>query len=266
MRKSYLKWSGGKSRILDDVLGALPAKMGRFFDPFGGSGVVALNVKAEQIIMGDMNSDLIECHGAVAMYPNQVLEFLEPMFEAGRESYYDKRTEFRKGGQTPAYRAALFIYLNRHGFNGMCRYNLKGEFNVPVGKGSIYLPEQEIFDFGVHMAGADVGCADFSKIMAHAGKGDTVYCDPPYIPTKATLNDINYTGEVFDYSHQVRLKEAALEARDRGATVLISNHDIPVTRELYKDATRAIALDAHRSISSNAATRGKVGELIAIYK
>ena len=265
MNKSYLKWAGGKGRILDDVLATFPTYIDTFYEPFVGSGTVALNVQAKEKLLSDFNPDLINCHKQVRDVPDKVLVELDQLYKQGRDDYYLLRDEFNRTSQGVR-KAALFIYLNKHGFNGMCRYNAKGNFNIPVGKSkTINFPKKEILEFSKWLGSAKFAAIDFATSMDLAGKDDVVYCDPPYVPASVTLSDINYTGNGFPLKEQQRLVEAAESAKTRGAKVIISNHDTDVTRDLYKGADKILKVEAWRSISSKNDTRGKVGELLAIY-
>ena len=267
MHKSYLKWVGSKSRILDELLATFPKDINIYFEPFLGSGSVALNVNAKQKILSDVNPDIINCHNAVKDDPEYIIETLEPMYAMGRDEYYVLRNEFNCIDQSK-YKAALFIYLNKHGFNGMCRYNKKDVFNVPVGKGvSVHFPKDEIRAFGTNIGSkVQIGCSSFERVMRFAGKEDLIYCDPPYVPASVTKSNINYSGELFTFDHHKKLVNSALLAQSKGATVIISNHDLEITRELYSDADEIVSVEAHRSVSSTNETRGKVQELIAIYR
>ena len=264
MNKSYLKWAGGKSRILEDVLAIFPTGE-RFLEPFAGSCTVTLNANYPVKISNDINRDLMHCHHDCYDHPEELLEILSELYELGRESYYDLRDEFNENLTHSVRRSAIFIYMNKHGFNGMCRYNSSGVFNIPVGKSkTIHFPKEEILNFKKDIGNTKFLNTSFEEVLDEARSGDVVYCDPPYVPASVTKSDINYTGGGFPYELQVLLKDKAIEAVARGATVIISNHDLEVTRGLYEEADEIISIEAFRSISSG--KRGNVSELIAIYK
>lgn len=264
MNKSYLKWAGGKSRILEDVLKTFP-EGDRFIEPFAGSCTVTLNVRFPVKIVNDINGDLMRCHLDCYSKPEEVLSILSELYDLGRDSYYDLRTEFNTNRTPSVRRSAIFIYMNKHGFNGMCRYNSDGIFNIPVGKSkTIHFPQEEITDFKNQIGNTIFRNEPFEKLLDEAKLGDVVYCDPPYVPASATKSDIDYTGEGFPFELQVLLKDKAIEASKRGATVIISNHDLEITRDLYEEADEIISVEAFRSISRG--KRGNVNELLAIYK
>lgn len=284
MNRSYLKYAGSKSRILPRISEILMdcsdeyklngGELKTLVEPFFGSGVVAMNVPHGLGIYNDSNKDLIDCHRAIIQNSDRVIELCEELWVGGRDTYYKNRERFRNPvrGDSIFIRAALFIYLNRFGFNGMVRYNLSGQFNVPVGKPSgdspPLIPHGTIKYFSKNINLSELNCYDFEEVMVNSilcGTNATIYCDPPYVNLEKT-GEIKYTKGGFNLEEQKRLANTAEKCRDMGARVLVSNHDLPVTRELYKNATRIVEIEAFRSISSKSATRGKAKELVAIYE
>lgn len=279
----YLKYAGSKSRILPEIIDLLldtpdqykcDGKLKKFVEPFFGSGVVGMNVPAHERVFNDYNIDILLCHKAVIQNPERVIELCEKLWELGYGGYYEVRENFRnlKNNQSIFVRASMFIYLNRFGFNGMVRYNKNGGFNVPVGKQSgnsiPSIPKSEIMDFGNHINLTSLckGNHDFGVVMdLNASNKTTIYCDPPYLNLDGK-GEIRYTDGGFMMDAQERLAESAEIARNKGSRVLISNHDLPITREIYRNATRIVEIEAFRSISSKGKTRGKAKEIVAIYE
>jgi DNA adenine methylase len=180
------------------------------------------------------------------------------------EKYYEFRDEFNrsKAGER---RAALFVYLNRHCFNGLCRYNKKGEFNTPFGRyDQVYFPTDEMLGFAAKLETAELQTMDFRKALPKAGQGDVVYCDPPYVPLTATASFTNYAAGGFSEKDQRDLHTLALEASERGAFVMISNHDTQFTERLYKGAWLKRVM-VSRTISCDGQNRKKAKELIAVF-
>ena len=164
-------------------------------------------------------------------------------------------------------RSVLFLYLNRHSYNGLVRYNSKGIYNVPFGKYKApYFPERELTAFLDKLRGCDVTFAvqDFRSTFAALRPGDVVYCDPPYAPVSATANFTSYTGGGFGVQEQIDLASEASAAAKRGVPVVLSNHDVPLIRELYADA-RLESFPVQRFISCNGARRGAARELLAVF-
>lgn len=156
--------------------------------------------------------------------------------------------------------------MNRYGYNGLCRYNLRGEFNVPFGRyKKPYFPEAELYHFAEKAQNAFFYCESYADSMARADDASVVYCDPPYAPLSATANFTAYHTNSFTLEQQAHLAEIAEGLVDRHIPVLISNHDTMLTREWYQRAKLHV-VKVRRSISSNGGTRKKVDELLALYK
>ena len=176
----------------------------------------------------------------------------------------DLRAEFN---QTRDHRrkAALFLYLNRHGYNGLCRYNAKGGFNVPVGRYvKPYFPAREMLGFHEKAQRAEFRVADFTEVMRQALPGDVVYCDPPYVPLSATSNFTSYHRGGFGEAQQNELARLAEELASRGVPVVISNHETSFTVQAYHKA-RLTRFSVRRFISRNGQNRGKAAELLALF-
>jgi DNA adenine methylase len=161
----------------------------------------------------------------------------------------------------------LFLYLNRHCYNGLIRYNSKGEFNTPFGRYvKPYFPEREMRHFINAAEKATFLHASFTESMPLAQRGDIVYCDPPYAPLSGTAYFADYYTGGFKWRHQVQLVELARRLADRGIQVVISNHDTREIRELYKNAKASIIkFQVRRYISRDINNRRKVGELLAVF-
>ncbi len=148
----------------------------------------------------------------------------------------------------------IFLYLNRFGFNGLCRYNSKNEFNVPFGTYKRhYFPENELRYFAEKAQNAEFICADFQQTFSLADEKSIIYCDPPYAPLIQDSNFTSYAGNEFSSLHQQMLAELARKtAEERQISVVISNHDTPFTRQIYQNA-KIKALKVQRSISHQSA-------------
>jgi DNA adenine methylase Dam len=235
-----------------------------FIEPFVGSATVALNVDAAGYLLNDINKNLINAHRQVSLDPTGVMALLEPMLNSKRENYYSYRAEFNLHQGTPKFMAALFIYLNRCGFNGLYRENKSGGFNVPIGVGNIMNPSDLMHEF--IFSGVDFSSDDFEEIIDLAESNDVVYVDSPYPKDNISETDFKYTKDGFGLADHTRLAESVKRAHKRGAKVIVSNSSTDLTRRLYADATETIEILARRSVGRDAATRGNVKELIFIYK
>jgi len=264
--KPFLKWAGGKSRLLDRILPKLPTG-GRFIEPFVGSAAVAINAPHDSILASDQNADLINLYQHIQRDAEAVIAEAQTLFRPetnSEQAFYALREEFN-GAPASLRRSAIFIYLNRHAFNGLCRYNAKGKFNVPFGryKGP-NLPERQIRSFAQRTIGADFRRSDFGELMREAGEGDAVYCDPPYVPLSASASFTSYATDGFGPAEQQRLADEALSAANRGATVLISNHETLKTVRLYHRASLEF-FPVQRMISANGSDRWAANELLALF-
>ncbi|VDZ76289.1 DNA adenine methylase [Salmonella bongori] len=237
-------------------------------EPFVGAGSVFLNTDFSRYILADINSDLISLYNIVKLRTDEYVQASRELFmpETNQaEVYYQLREEFN-ACQDPFRRAVLFLYLNRYGYNGLCRYNLRGEFNVPFGRyKKPYFPEAELYHFAEKAQNAFFYCESYADSMARADTSSVVYCDPPYAPLSATANFTAYHTNSFSLTQQAHLAEIAENLVSNRIPVLISNHDTALTREWYQLAKLHV-VKVRRSISSNGGTRKKVDELLALYQ
>jgi DNA adenine methylase len=267
--RPFLKWAGAKTKLVAAIRGAAPREPRRLIEPFVGSGAVALNLACAANLLADSNGDLIDVYAELQRDGEQFITDCEKLFTPENNSasgYYALRTEFNATVDRQR-KACLFIYLNRHGYNGLCRYNTRGGFNVPFGR---YvrprLPRAAMLAFQAVLRNCTLLCADFREVLAKAGQGDLVYCDPPYVPASATANFTAYAKGGFSAQDQVELASDCRAAAERGAHVLISNHDTPETRALYANADECHELLVPRRISCHAATRTRARELLVVYR
>ncbi len=264
--RPFLKWAGGKYKLLDRLSPHLTGQ--RLIEPFVGAGSIFLNLPFEKYLLGDINPDLINLYECLKNESDSLVMSIREFFlpeNNDRERYLEFRAEFN-GGAEGERRAALFVFLNRHCFNGLCRYNKSGGFNVPFGKyAKPYFPEKELQHFVKKAKYARFVCGDFVSLMNQARKGDVVYCDPPYVPLSGTAFFTNYAGGGFSHEQQVELANRAKHLANRGVKVVISNHDTELTREIYNGATIE-SFSVRRNISRDGANRGNAKELLAIYE
>lgn len=245
----------------------MPSGDYRLVEPFVGSAAVFINSPYQRALLADVNPDVISLYRTLKVQCGEFMETCRRMFTSENnteERFYEIRTEFN-ASKDPVRRTSLFLYLNRHCFNGLCRYNKGGEFNTPFGRYStVYFPEKEMTEFAKRLATVELEIADFRTTLASAGRGDVVYCDPPYLPIGQT-GFTAYSGATFSMEDHAALTSSIKEAAARGAIVLVSNHDTPSARNLYKDASRIDGLFVSRTISCDGLNRNKVKEIIAIF-
>lgn len=265
--RAFLKWAGGKFKLVDELAKLLPEGK-RLIEPFVGAGSVFLNTGYDAYLLCDINPDLINLYQIVKHDPDKYIEAAKAMFVESmndKDAYYRVREEFNQS-QDPFLRSVYFLYMNRHGFNGLCRYNSKGGFNVPFGSyKKPYFPEAEIRYFSQKAQQAEFKCISYEAAFALAEQDDVIYCDPPYAPLSTTASFTTYAGPGFSLDDQAILaRESRHIALSRDIPVLISNHDIPLTRELYRGA-KFSTISVQRNISQNGSLRKKVDEIMALY-
>ena len=267
--KPFLKWAGGKFRILEAVLAELPQGT-RFVEPFAGSAALYLNAPFQRALVADSNRDLMALYRALQQEGPNFIEYCRAVFceeNNRKERFYELRERFNLSTEGRE-RAALLLYLNRHAYNGLVRYNAKGGYNVPFGRHKRpYFPFAELSAFHARTleAATRFVAADFRAVFAKLKSGDVVYCDPPYVPLSATANFTAYAGTVFGLEEQRTLAVQARKAAKRGIPVLLSNHDTAFTRELYAGA-RITRFAVRRFISCDGSGRSAAPELLALFE
>jgi DNA adenine methylase len=266
MNKPFLKWAGGKFRIADKVIGTLPRGK-RLVEPFVGSGAIFINAGFENNLVADANNDLIVLFNHLKNEGQEFIEFTKKYFISEnntQEVFYGLRELFNTTSDSRI-KSALFIYLNRHCFNGLCRYNSKGGFNVPFGRyAKPYFPEEELISFYKAAQHTLFVHQDFRTTMSACSTGDVIYCDPPYAPLTATASFTDYTTAGFSEMDQRDLADFAESLRARNIPVSVSNHDTEFTRELYQGAAIQ-TFNVQRFIASASKNRIAAPELIASY-
>jgi DNA adenine methylase len=227
-----LKWPGGKRSLARQICEVFPKTYGRYFEPFLGGGAVFFTLRPKTATLADKNRALIETYRQVRDYPYELIQRLRAMPNTEAD-YYRIRAQIPN---TASARAARFVYLCTLAFNGIHRYNLRGEFNVPYGfKTHVEVCDEErILDISCLLKGAALLPWDFEKSVAKANDGDLIYFDPPYTVAHNNNGFVKYNAAIFSWEDQKRLARVAREARDRGCHVVVSNADHRCVRELYK--------------------------------
>ncbi|ENU8969378.1 Dam family site-specific DNA-(adenine-N6)-methyltransferase, partial [Salmonella enterica] len=266
-QRPFLKWAGGKYSLLPELDRLIPAGK-RLIEPFVGGGSVFLNSdKHERFLLSDINADLINLYQMLAVVPDSVIAEAMKAFRHLNdvENYTVIREAFNAQKLNATERAAAFLYLNRHCFNGLMRYNLDGFFNVGWGKYKApYFPEEEIRAFRLKSHACVFMTAGFERTLRLAGDGDVVYCDPPYEPMPGTAGFTSYAAGGFSWGSQVALAESCVAAHQRGAKVFISNSTAPRVIELYERHGFTLhRVNARRSISSKGSTRETANDIVA---
>lgn len=277
MIKSPIKWAGGKTRVMPQLLKRLP-KADCLIEPFVGSGTVFMNTEYRRYVLCDSNRALINFFLALRDDTERLIAIAKNLFRNGNngDSYYEERKLFNHlswddecADDYVVRWAASFLYLNRHCFNGLYRTNLDGGFNVPFGRyKQPYFPEAEmrLFAEKARDTNALFLCNDFRTSIPYIAKNrpdSVIYCDPPYIPASETANFTAY-GKPFTLDDHRALVTTLLDAhRQHGTCSVISNSDTQETREIYS-AFNLHAFSVRRSISAK--SRDMAGEVIGVLR
>lgn len=264
--RPFLKWAGGKFQVINKIRESLPVG-NRLIEPFVGAGSVFLNSNYDQFLLADINNDLINTFTYLKSEKEDFIAFCSKFFINEfntKDAFLSLRAEFNSTKDNYL-KAALFLYLNRHAFNGLVRYNSSGSFNTAFGDyKKPYFPENEMLVFIQKAKRAEFRCADYSVIMEEAIKGDVVYCDPPYVPLSASANFTKYHSNNFGQEDQMRLVKLAKELAAKGIPVILSNHDTAFIQNLYQGSS-IISFDVQRNISCHGSSRGRAREVLALF-
>lgn len=295
--KPFLKWAGGKTRVAPNILPHLKGAT-RLVEPFAGSCALYLQSDVQDALLCDVNPDLIRLYQTLKKHKGAFIDWVETTYfqtKNSLEDFMSLRARFNEikdidvnelDSGTSWERSGIFIYLNRHAFNGMCRYNKSGGYNVPYGKyKSVYFPRFEMEAFFERAKHVTFKCQSFQKTLADEIKtprtGTMIYCDPPYIELSQTASFTAYATDGFPVQLQEELAILAYKAAKAGMPTLISNHDVDPARRLYEKArtfddtaplpgggpaSLITNFDVRRSISAKGDKRGKAPELLAIYR
>jgi DNA adenine methylase len=266
----FVKWAGGKRKVLPSILRHLPKKIGHYFEPFVGGGAVYFalaNKKAfEAATVNDLNDELITTYKLIASDRVHDIVALLGTYQHAREFYHHLRQIPGQGIKSDVVKAARFLYLNKTCFNGLYRVNRKGEFNVPFGayKNPTICDEAALLRAHDALQGTTFLSQDFVKATEAATLGDFVYFDPPYLPISSTSSFTAYTAGGFSWKDHERLAAHCRELVGRGVHVVVSNSDNPGILELYEEGFDIHRVQAPRSINSKGDRRGLINELVIV--
>ncbi len=257
----FVKWAGGKTSLLPELLKHVPRPVRRYHEPFVGGGALFFAVAPRRAVLSDANGELIHCWRQVRDDVHGVLDALSAhVYERSRFEAVRALDPLRL---RPAERAARFIYLNKTCFNGLWRVNRAGRFNVPFGRyrnptfhdPGLLLPASRA------LRGVQILRAPFEISLQRAAPGDFVYLDPPYDPVSETSSFTSYTRDAFTWEDQKRLAAGCAALDRRGVRFLLSNSATPRIRALYRGFEQRV-VEAPRHISCKGGGRGRVEELL----
>lgn len=267
----FVKWAGGKTQLLDRIHELMPKEYSHYYEPFIGGGALLFSVSPKDFTINDFNSELIQAYKCFTNEEDfkKLVERLNYHQERHSEEHYyevremDKDPDFLK---LPIYeRAARMIYLNKSCFNGLYRVNSKGFFNVPSGKKKkvVCYEEENLEEIRKFFSASkfEILNGDFQEAVKNVRKGDFVYFDPPYDTWEDKDSFTSYAKNPFGKEEQKRLADVYKEISEKGAFVMLSNHNTEYIRDLYKDFHIHV-VEAKRMINSKASGRGNVEEVI----
>ncbi len=269
--KPVLKWAGGKSQLLDAIQALMPNEYLNYFEPFIGGGALLFSVCPKRAIINDCNEQLINLYLQIKSNPLELIADVNKYDskEANSEYYYEVRERYNtkiQNNEIDTECAALMIWLNKHCFNGLYRVNAKGLFNVPFNnrKKGMSIDQDNIIEISKYFNDNEIEilCGDFEDVCENVQSGDFVYFDSPYVPESITASFTDYTKEGFTINDHKRLAALFERLDHKGVKVLLSNNDVPLVRELYKNYSIK-ELDVKRMINRNADSRK--GKEVLIY-
>jgi DNA adenine methylase len=262
----FLKWAGGKRQLLPEIYPRIPIIKGRYIEPFMGAAAVFFSLAPKRSWLNDINDELVNCFCVVRDEVDELLKRLSNYYY-DKDFYYEiRKLDRQEGGLLkldPIERAARFIFLNRTGFNGLYRVNLKGHFNVPFGK----YKNPEIANSGRLKACHDtlqnskITQFHFRDVLSQVRQDDFVYLDPPYHPVSPTSNFTNYDKIGFGRDEQSELAEFLHYFNKKNILFLASNASHPLIYELYEGLS-ITEIPARRSINSKSEGRVSIPELL----
>lgn len=256
----FLKWTGGKRWLAPSNVVPQPQPNGSYFEPFLGSGAMFFAAQPAKAVLSDANGHLIELYEVVRDEPLALARKLAVHQDHhSAEYYYGVR---RTVPNAKVARAARTLYLNRTCWNGLYRVNRKGEFNVPIGTKTRVLMDDDFEALSSMLKTADLRSCDFADAIAEAGAGDVVYADPPYTVRHNVNGFLKYNEQIFSWDDQIRLRNEAIRAAERGATIVISNADHESIHDLYAGIATVRHISRASVIAGAPNARGLVTEAL----
>lgn len=263
----FVKWAGGKRQLLESLSLRMPEEYKDYYEPFVGGGALLFHQKPTWAFINDINRELIHAYTEIRDHMDRLTVVLSSMDQVTctKEFYYEMRERYNDKLKTKDYdteMAALFIYLNKHCFNGLYRVNQKGQFNVPWNQKEQVrsVDVENIKNVSYYLKSVTITCQDFEKSLETAKKGDFIYFDSPYAPLNPTSFD-SYTKEGFTEEEHRRLSKVFRELSDRGCYCMLTNHNTELIQELYHDFLRE-EVDVRRAINSD--PKKRVGKEVII--
>ena len=259
--KPFLKWAGGKTQLIPELLKYIPKNFNKYIEPFIGGGAFFFHINPDKAVIADLNYELIVTYKTIKNSVEDVISLLKT-YKNEEGFFYEMRAK-EPEKLSDIERTARLLYLNKTCFNGLYRVNKKGQFNVPYGKRSGNFFDSEILrDASEFLKNTKIEFADYTDTLRkHAEKGDFIFLDPPYYPVGKYGDFKRYTKEFFYHNDQFTLKEEFDLLVELGCHVLLTNSDHPIILELYKDY-QIKTIETKRMINSDSTNRKGVDIIV----
>lgn len=258
--KPFIRWVGGKTKLLPRILPCIPSEIQDYYEPFLGGGAVFLACAHRirgRAHLSDLNEHLVSAWVAMRDYQESLRPLLEwYMAHDSKELYYQVRADCPT---KLIEKAARFLYLNGVSWNHLWRENSKtGAMNVPWGDRAFKLPDALMMSkIQKTLQVADINAADFRDVIGQAKSGDFVYLDPPYLPVftrpdiekEPTAKFNKYTAKTFELPDLAELANVCDNLTRRGVRWVMSNRDTEEVREMFGNA-KIIQFTARRSLAA----------------
>lgn len=271
--KPFLKWAGGKRKLLPEIRELIPRDFGCYFEPFVGAGAVLFDLQPRKARINDINEELINCYRIVKEDPEGLIAHVRQHPKTKKHFYelrsLDRDISFRS--LSALERASRIIFLNKTCYNGLFRVNSRGQLNVPFASAKRAIVNESVIravSRYFNAAQIEMSSMNFQHSVKDAKAGDFVYFDPPYFPRSDTSSFTGYNTLSFGREEQWRLRDVCDDLTTRRCRILLSNSDTEFIRSLYSDKSRYVIVEvkASRNINSVSTARGKITELLVFNK
>jgi DNA adenine methylase len=263
--RPFLKWAGGKTQLLPELLKRVPKTCDRYVEPFVGSAALFFALQPQKAVISDVNPDLVNVYTVIQSNVDSLIQDLK-QHRYEKTYFYDLRNIDRTSAYqnwTPVRKASRLIYLNKTCFNGLYRVNSQGHFNTPFGsyKHPTIVDEQNLRACSAALQHIEIRLDSFESVLQNTAPNDFIYFDPPYAPLSDTANFTGYSRDGFGVEMQIRLRDVCVELHTKGIKFMASNSSAPFILDLYQ-AFNIHFVDAARAINSKGDRRGKIKEVI----
>lgn len=267
----FVKWAGGKRQLLNQIKERMPEQFNTYYEPFIGSGALLFSITPDKAVINDINKALINVYRQIASNQNEFIKTIgkldSSIWEDGKKYYYSLRESYNDKLMKDEFDvelAALFVFINKHCFNGLYRVNSKGLFNVPYNNSRrLSINEESIIETSKYLKEVTILDGDFEKACKDAKEGDFIFFDSPYAPLNPNSFE-SYTKEGFDIESHQRLAKMFDRLTEKGCYCMLTNHNTDFVNELYSGKTYKIdVVSVKRMINSDSSNR--VGEEVIIY-